>query len=76
MGWPVCNQTEEYEESRLDLADYIAVAIMADRTTSPGRPSMAGIELSSFWSHSVCEFRFNRGAGIMVSNMAAYNPLP
>lgn len=40
------------------------------------RPSMAGIDLSPFWSHSLCEFRFNRCARILLPDMAAYNSLP
>lgn len=36
---------------------------------------MAGIDLSPFWPHSVCQFRLNRRARILVPNMAAYNPL-
>lgn len=37
---------------------------------------MAGTNLSPLWSHSVCEFRLDRSARILVPNMAAYNPLP
>lgn len=37
---------------------------------------MAGMDLSPVWAHSVCEFRLDRRARILVPNMAAYNPLP
>ena len=43
--------------------------------SSRRRPSMVGIDLSPFWPHSVCQFRLNRRARILVPNMAAYNPL-
>lgn len=44
--------------------------------SSRRRPSMAGTNLSPLWSHSVCEFRLNRSALILVPHMAPYNPLP
>lgn len=75
MGWPVCNQTEEHEKSRLDHAGDIAGVLIADRKFSRRRPSMVRFDLSPFWPHSLCQFRLNRRAGILVPHMAAYNPL-